>query len=296
MMTLSMTMETSHGWDTSGPKQPHSLIVNLSSLTLTTLQTRILEKGLGYVPTAPLDNFKLCMEVNEFTRKFKLRSYFRDCSSIEGPNMGDTGLRNKSSFTPLCTSIPIEILTFEQPVMKDNNDINPTSLKVFHNTTREEKKVLQDLANNTSIVIKPADKGGTLVVQTTDNYRNECLRLLGDARNYVKLQEDPTSFLQNKISNMVEQALAHNWISQKEGDFMINKNPVTPYFYTIPKIPKNQESPPGRPTESVINSVLEPLSRFADAFLGPIVQNTHTYLKDTKDVLRLLKDRLFDPH
>ncbi|KAJ1152570.1 hypothetical protein NDU88_005345 [Pleurodeles waltl] len=198
-----------------GPKQPQSQIVNLSNLTLTPAKSSVLEKGLGFVPTAPLDKFKLCMEVNKFIRKVKLRSYFRDHSSSEGPNLGDTGLRNKSSFTPPSTLIPIEILTFEQAVMKDINDINPTSLNVFHNTTREEKKALQDLANNTSIVIKPADKGGALVIQTTDNYRNECLRLLGDARNYEKLQEDPTGFLQKKISSMVEQALAHNWISQK---------------------------------------------------------------------------------
>ncbi|KAJ1198834.1 hypothetical protein NDU88_002673 [Pleurodeles waltl] len=252
-----------------GPKQPHSLIVNLSSLTLTPAQTSVPEKGLGFVPTAPLDKFKLCMEVNKFIRKVKLRSYFGDHSSSEGPNMGDTGLRNKSSFTPPSTSIPIEILIFEQAVMKDINDIDPTSLKVFHNSTRKEKKALQDLDNNTSIVIRPADKGGALVIQTTENYRNECLRLLGGAWNYEKLQEDPTSFLQKKIGSMVEQALAHDWIYQKEGDFLINENPVTPYFYAIPKIHKNLDSPPGRPIVSGINSVLEPLSRFADAFLRP---------------------------
>ncbi|KAJ1115767.1 hypothetical protein NDU88_003989 [Pleurodeles waltl] len=124
--------------------------------------------------------------------------------------MGDTCLRSKSSFTPPSASIPVEILAFEQAVMKDINDIDPTSPRVFHNTTREEKKVLQDLANNTSRVSKPADKGGALVIQTIDNYRNERLRLLGDAQNYEKLQEDPTSFLKSKISSMVEQALAHN--------------------------------------------------------------------------------------
>ncbi|KAJ1113104.1 hypothetical protein NDU88_001359 [Pleurodeles waltl] len=174
--------------------------------------------------------------------------------------MGDTGLCNKSFFTPPSASIPVEILAFEQAVMKDINDIEPASLKVFHNMTREEKKELQDLANNTRIVIKPADKGGALVIQTIDNYRNECLRLLGDTSNYERLQEDPTIFLKNKIRSMVEQALAHNWISQKESDFLMNKNPLTQYFYTIPKIHKHPKAPPGRPIVSGINSVLEPMS------------------------------------
>lgn len=65
-------------------------------------------------------------------------------------------------------------------------------------------------------------------------------------------------------------------------------------MYTIPKIHKSLVNPPGRPIVSGIGSVLEPLSRFADAFLRPMVQKTSTYLKDTKDILILLEGITFD--
>ncbi|XP_078524891.1 vomeronasal type-2 receptor 1-like [Lissotriton helveticus] len=56
------------------------------------------------------------------------------------------------------------------------------------------------------------------------------------------------------------------------------------------------ESPPGRPIVSGIGSILEPLSKFSDAFLRPLVQGTNTYLKDTKSVLQLLQNLDFDPN
>ena len=58
---------------------------------------------------------------------------------------------------------------------------------------------------------------------------------------------------------------------------------------------KNLSKPPGRPIVSGIGSVFEPLSKFSDVFLRPILQATDTYLKDTKDVLRLLETVDFDP-
>ncbi|XP_078504074.1 uncharacterized protein LOC144762705 [Lissotriton helveticus] len=51
--------------------------------------------------------------------------------------------------------------------------------------------------------------------------------------------------------------------------------------------------PPGRPIVSGIGSLLEPLSRFCDFYLKPIVQNTPTYLKDTKSLLQLIQDFTF---
>lgn len=79
------------------------------------------------------------------------------------------------------------------------------------------------------------------------------------------------------------------WISQKEEDFLIKKEPRIPYFYVLLKIHKGQNPPPGLPIVSGIDSLLEPLSRFCDHFLQPVVQKTHSFLQDTRDVLNLMK-------
>jgi hypothetical protein len=47
-----------------------------------------------------------------------------------------------------------------------------------------EFSALQSLRARDGIVIKPADKGGTLVVWRADLYRNEAHRQLGDATFY----------------------------------------------------------------------------------------------------------------
>ncbi|KAJ1132071.1 hypothetical protein NDU88_010401 [Pleurodeles waltl] len=91
------------------------------------------------------------------------------------------------------------------------------------------------------------------------------------------------------IRGMIMEAESAGWITRQEAEFLDTKNPRTPYFYCLPKIHKSTP-PPGRPIVSGIGSLLEPLSKFCDFFLQPMVRNTSTFLRDTKDTLILLND------
>ena len=119
-------------------------------------------------------------------------------------------------------------------------------------------------------------------------YRTECLRLLNDLRSYLPITIDPTARISKTIRDMVYEAECHGWITPKEAVFLHKKDPITPYFYILPKIHKGISPPPGRPIVSGINSLLEPLSQFCDFFLQPLVKCTSTYLQDTKQVLNLI--------
>lgn len=46
---------------------------------------------------------------------------------------------------------------------------------------------------------------------------------------------------------------------------------------------------------SGINSLLEPLSRYCDFFLNPLVQQTPSYIKDTKHLLQVINNTEFNP-
>ena len=230
----------------------------------------------------------------EFVRKIKLRAFFNTQPALV-IQPDDTGLKKKSSFVPPQNQLPVEILAFEKAVMKDIEDLDPKDLSTFHNLTTGEHKALMELKNNDSVIIKPADKGGAVVIMDIIDYRAECLRLLSDERTYQKLAQDPSQGLKSEIDILVEEAENCNWISRKEADFLRQSKPRTPYFYILPKIHKNTLPPPGRPIVSGIGSLLEPLSTFVDAFLKPIVQKTTTYLRDTTDVLRLLSELPFNP-
>ncbi|KAJ1134806.1 hypothetical protein NDU88_001252 [Pleurodeles waltl] len=148
---------------------------------------------------------------------------------------------------------------------------------------------VNSLSSNPDITLKPADKGGAIVVMDTTYYQQECRRLLSDASYYRPISTDPTPRLQRKIRSMILEAETAGWITRQEAEFLDTKNPRIPYFYCLPKIHKGLP-PPGRPIVSGIGSLLEPLSKFCDFFLQPIVQSTSTFLKDTKDTLVLLND------
>ena len=63
---------------------------------------------------------------------------------------------------------------------------------VLSNLPQEEKQALQDLRHRTDIIIKPADKGGAVVVWSRDLYNQEAHRELSDNRFYLHLDADPT--------------------------------------------------------------------------------------------------------
>ncbi|CAH2251329.1 Hypothetical predicted protein [Pelobates cultripes] len=56
-----------------------------------------------------------------------------------------------------------------------------------------ERKALKDLADNTNITIRLADKGGAIALQDCKAYRSEILRQLADTSTYKKIAFDPTS-------------------------------------------------------------------------------------------------------
>ena len=211
--------------------------MNLAQVPLTKNQVSVLGKGLNFAPTPKLDKFKLLCEVSNFTRKIKLKAFFNDETRAD-QSRDDTGLRNKSTFLPPIHAIPVEVLAFENAVLKDIDDLNVEGLKPFHNLSRVEHEAIKQLQSNQDIIIKPADKGGAVVILKTEDYRNECLRLLSDRKTYKILDSDPTSGLATLIGHMVEEALSNGWISKNESDFLIKVNPVIPYFTFLPKFHK----------------------------------------------------------
>lgn len=56
-----------------------------------------------------------------------------------------------------------------------------------------------DLKNNDSLIIKPADKGGGIVLQEKDLYKSEILKQLSNTGHYCRLPSNPTKELQKRI-------------------------------------------------------------------------------------------------
>lgn len=77
-----------------------------------------------------------------------------------------------------------------------------------------------------SITIRPADKGGTLVVMETDRYVAEVYRQIGDV--YERLSGDPTKVSQMELFNIIANAESESVIDDDLGTFLRIQHPVVP--------------------------------------------------------------------
>ena len=72
------------------------------------------------------------------------------------------------------------------------DEITSMRSKYKKNLKKQEITALRNLQQNQEIVIKPADKGGTIVIQDKSKYIAECKRQLNNPQHYRTLTSDPT--------------------------------------------------------------------------------------------------------
>ncbi len=154
---------------------------------------------------------------------------------------------------------------------------------------KAEFQALQELANNRHIVIKKSDKGSAVVVQSTEQYLKECLRQLSDRKFYTPESRDFTLEHNNKVHNLVDDIHSNGSISDKCADYLKIINPRVPAFYTLPKIHKKMNPPPGRPILSANDALTERISEFVDHFLQPYLVEMKSYVKDTTGFVKDIK-------
>ena len=150
-----------------------------------------------------------------------------------------------------------------------------------------EFKALKDLYFKNDIVIKPADKGGSIVIMNTADYILEAERQLNNQDHYERLPEDPTQKYNVHINNMLNQAWRLNIIEENTYVNLHTKHPRIPTFYLLPKIHKPNN--PGRPIVNGIGSVTEKISAYVDTYLKKYTPRIPSYIKDTTHFLNILE-------
>ena len=116
--------------------------------------------------------------------------------------------------------------------------------------TKEERLTLNSLRDNTSIIIKQADKGSGVVVWDRKNYLKEAEKQLGDKETYEELTSDLVSPLTSIVKGCLSRVKNRDDIpSETLKYFFINK-PNALRFYLLPKIHKRLHNVPGRPVIS----------------------------------------------
>ncbi|CAJ0961676.1 unnamed protein product, partial [Ranitomeya imitator] len=128
-----------------------------------------------------------------------------------------------------------------------------------------ELQAPRTLQDDKNLIIKPADKGGAIVVMNRSDYVQEIQRQLNDDRAYLKLSRDHRQSLRDLISNRIpHQKSSHN-------------TSVLHY----PQETQNLEHPLGRPIVASTESILSPLSIFLEKILAPHIKKSPCFLLDT---------------
>ena len=299
------TLHASHALDTlnsnnnSNQTNLDNLVVNLSDYTLTQTEKIILAKGMKFCPTPGEPNFgELREDLNKFHMRIRRKLFFdniaeededlarsRPSQDPNGP-FSDTRFKEPSKWKP--PPVTALELFFRQ------NEVDLLRHKVpsskFHNLTRDENLALKSLSQNKAIVIKPADKGGAVVVLNTTDYIKEGLRQLSDVNFYIQTPTDLTHTHTEDINTFLKTLLDDEEIDDKCHDFLSISQERTSLFYMLPKIHKRLVNPPGRPIVSGNGCPTERISQFVDFFLQPTVKELPSYIKDTTHFLQKLQN------
>lgn len=241
--------------------------------------------GLGFVPTLKYNPFRTRIDLYKLCRNIKRRKLFGDSPTAQQL------FKKPSTFVPNIQDAAVTV--FEGLVFKDIDCLEKTHMKVRYNLSKQQSLSMEALAADKSITIKPADKGGGLVVLDSTTYKQEITRQLNDENFYKKIDQDLTLTIQKQIRVVLSEGLALDYINKDLFDFLYVEFPQVPVFYILPKIHKPGFPPRGRPILVVQSSLLENISKYVDSLLQSFVLSTQTYIRDTTDLIKKSKALVF---
>ena len=196
----------------------------------------------------------------------------------------DSGLRNKSLFNPL-NRANHQVETFKSLIIRDLEHLTPKK----NINPQHIMDGITSLEKRKDIIIRPADKGGGVVILKKDFYLNQLQEMLEDSDTYNKLEKDPSNQYEENLKCLVEMGYRKGVLTSREKKYLVPSSNRTPTIYTLPKIHKDTLNPPGRPIVNGIGSITSRLGEYLDVFLQQSVVNTKAYLKDTKSLLQYLQ-------
>ena len=186
----------------------------------------------------------------------------------------------------------------ENYIEQTKNNINDQLPEILKqqtpNLTKGEKTSIKSLKNARQILtIKPADKNLGIVIMNTDDYLEQCTKLLTNNSTYRLAETYPKNDIARKLTDILisfnSQLTGYN---KKLYDYLQPKPNQTqiPKFYGIPKIHKKYNTlPPMRPIVAHTNSLLTPTARLLDHLLQPVARTYPDYLHNSASLSILLQ-------
>ena len=201
-------------------------------------------------------------------------------------------------FTPKSTWKPPKghpnLEVFLSQIEKELFGLAETSLD-HSNFSKEEWQAVRALANDRSIVIKKADKCSCVVIWDRNDYIAEAEKQLSDENIYkdINFKDKILQELADNSNTLFRNLKTKGSITEKELKYFtieFKKATNLGKLYLLPKIHKHLENVPGRPVISNCGTPPEKVSEFLDSQLKSAMQSSRSYIKDSGDFIKKIKN------
>ena len=268
------------------------LPTNINYTHLPKYVTSTLNKGLNFTPHT--DNYP----INSLQEEFKTFKY-----KILWQNFFAQKPANKSKYIQPPVKLSKNRLKHTPPA---NHQLNLFSSNIENTITSAIKNLPKNkpsldtilfyrtklfFKSNPQYIVKPADKGSTIVIMHRDFYLNLGLDFFNkNESSYRLLEENPLSKYTQKITSILNQLNIKKMINNKLLQLIKPANiPKTPNLYFLPKIHKLPNLS-GRPICSGNSHPAENISLYLDYVLKPYATTDPIYLKDGPQLLQMIEN------
>lgn len=107
------------------------------------------------------------------------------------------------------------------------------------------------MSTNSSIVIKPADKGGNIAIQNSTDYVQMCKRILDNPWWYRSIYRCAIDGFQKEFYALVDGAFYQSVIDKNTWEYIRTSFPGEATFYALPKIHKYHQADQSSQAEAV---------------------------------------------
>ena len=276
------------------------MVINLSTYQLKREEISLLEKGLNFIPTPQIEHqAKIVQDFLLYERKCRLYHRFhkedeneKDEEDVveEEDELSQNILKVNKGWTPHDNLTDPNILAYKSVCLHNLKKNMTSKIKPRFNLKKKERQAIKSLKKNNKIVIKPADKGGAIVIMNREDYKEEGMRQLKRTEHYKKLENQKSEIKNfiNTVKEDLDKIVEKGLISKEMRNMLYRENPRTSNLYLLPKIHKANN--PGRPIINSIGSITEPLSAYVDQILRKYSKKCESYIKDTSHFLNIVKD------
>ena len=263
-------------------------------------QKAVLELGLGFAPTAnhpphPSQGW------HPYLQRF--RRHYRTLTAPPQPTPEYATELPRHAAIPDIPSdhhVPVDqhpapppIENFLQAIHDQLAQLTPAPFR--RNLPPHLRSALRSLSTNQSLVIRKADKGNQVVVQTKDDYLERATSHLADADTYQQLPDDETPSLVSDINSYITYLRSRRVIPYRTFK-QLTLDPTQVRTQRIYFPLKTHKTPHAiRPVVSGVSGPTEKLSGLADRLLRPALAVVPSLLTDSRQLINTLETTTLPP-